>query len=81
MKKEFEQLKKLQREVQEFSWRFDKLVEEKYGFSYSDTDCDKMIDTLDYGTDDISYKDFKYLMDNYKKNFEKNGEFGIVFIK
>ena len=76
MKKDFNRIKKLQKEIRHLQRVFDIKIQAEYGFSYSDTDCDAIIDTLDYATDDIKYKDFVRLMKTYEKNLQETGEFG-----
>jgi hypothetical protein len=78
MKAQFNKVKKLARQIQQESWKLDRMIDEKYGFSYSETDDDKMIDTLDYGTDDISFEEFDLRMSQYKKGFDKNGQFTAI---
>lgn len=78
MKAQFNKVKKLARQIQQESWKLDRMIDEKYGFSYSETDDDKMIDTLDYGTDDISFEEFDLRMSQYKKDFEENGQFNAI---
>ena len=48
------------------------IIVEKYGFHYSETDDDKIIDSLDYGRSSISYKQFCNRMDKYKQEFDKD---------
>lgn len=78
MKKLFEKKKKLLEELREISYELDRKIDEKWGFSYSETDDDEIIDSLDYGTQSINYSDFVRKMDGYKKNIESNGIYGIV---
>ena len=58
--------------------KLDKLIEKEYGFSYSDTDDDLIIDSLDYGTSEITFEDFTSRMNNYKNNHEQTGDYGII---
>ena len=78
MKKLFEKKKKIIEQLNEVSFQLDREINNRWGFSYSETDDDSMIDTLDYGTQSISYKEFVRLMDKYKKNEETKGSFGCV---
>ncbi len=41
---------------------FDKKIEEKYGFHYSDRDLDHIIDSIDYCQSDISFEKFDRIM-------------------
>jgi hypothetical protein len=71
MKSLFNKKKKLIKQLNEIGYLLDKEIEERWGFHYSQTDSDPMIDTLDYGTFDISYKDFVDRMDNFKEKQDK----------
>ena len=72
LKRQFEKVKKLAIKNHNESHKFDLMINKVWGFSYSDVDFDSAIDTLDYGTSDISFEDFVKLMDNYKlKNNKK----------
>ena len=76
----FKKKKKLVRQISEVGHELDLLIREQWGFHYSETDDDPIIDTLDYGTNGISFETFVYKMNEYKKNSEENdGDFGIVF--
>jgi len=66
MKSLFNKKKKLIKQLNEVGYLLDKEIEKRWGFHYSQTDSSKMIDTLDYGTSDISYKDFVEMMDEFK---------------
>ena len=79
MKELFEKKKKLISKLNDVSLKLDQEIDKKWGFSYSDTDDDVLIDTLDYGNNNISYEEFVRVMNEYKKNYDKDGEFGIVF--
>lgn len=70
MKKLFEKKKKLIKELNAIGYQLDKEIENRWGFHYSQTDNDPIIDTLDYGTSDISYKEFTGIMDSYRKKQE-----------
>jgi hypothetical protein len=79
LKKQFEKVRKLTKERHQQGIVLDKMIKAKWGFHYSDTDDDPMIDTLDYGTNSISFENFKERMEEYKKNYdENNGEFGVI---
>jgi hypothetical protein len=78
MKAQYNKVKKLARQLKQESWILDRMIDEKFGFSYSETDDDKIIDTLDYGTDDISFEEFKLRMEQYKKDFEEDGKFSCI---
>ena len=73
MKALFNKKKKLIQELNHIGRELDMKIEERWGFHYSQTDSDPMIDTLDYGTQDLEYKDFIELMEEYKRDL-KNGE-------
>jgi hypothetical protein len=44
----------------------DKKLDEMFGFNYSETDDDEMIDTLDYGHNSIGFDHFFELMTYYR---------------
>ena len=67
MKALFNKKKKLEKQSKEIGCLLDKEIEERWGFHYSQTDSDPMIDTLDYGTENIDYKEFVERMDEFKK--------------
>jgi len=73
MKKLYNEKKRLVRELNEVGFLLDMEIEKRFGFHYSQTDNDAMIDTLDYGTQGLEYKDFIELMNEYKKK-QKNNE-------
>ena len=52
----------------------DKLISERWGFSYSQVDDDECIDTLDYGTGNLDYNSFVKKMDWYKKEIENGNK-------
>jgi hypothetical protein len=78
MKALFERKKKLIEELNAIGYQLDKKIDERWGFSYSETDDDEMIDTLDYGTSSINYATFVRKMNTYKKNMKKDGKYGVV---
>ncbi len=79
MKKLFNEKKKLVVKTNITGRKLDALIYEEWGFSFSDTDDDPIIDTLDYGTNSISFEKFKERMNKYKKNAEENnGDFGYI---
>jgi len=73
MKKLYNEKKRLIKLVTEVGYLLDKEIDKRFGFNYSQTDSDPMIDTLDYGTQNLSYKNFIELMEDYKKKM-KNEE-------
>ncbi len=72
MKLQFEKVKKLAIKKQDESKKLDQMIDKKWGFSYSDEDIDEIIDSLDYGTGDISFERFVKLMNNPEINFVKS---------
>ena len=71
----FEEKKKLVLKTKIAGESLDRLINNKWGFHYSETDDDKIIDTLDYGTTSLTFKDFVERMDEYKLSVEKCGSF------
>jgi hypothetical protein len=57
--------------IAQYKANFDKFVEAKYGFHYSDLDMDTIIDSLDYGTANMTFAEFDKLMKQKKQ--EING--------
>ena len=75
----FNSKKNLVKELNCVGSELDKLIREKWGFHYSETDDDFIIDTLDYGTSGINFETFKNKMNQYKQNSDENdGNFGVV---
>ena len=66
-KKEFEKMKKLSFIYSNAKRDFDALIQQYYGIHYSDVDDDWLIDTLDYGTGNCSYKEFCERMERRAK--------------
>lgn len=63
----FEKRKKYILKSKQIGELLDKEIVSFFGFNYSETDDAKLIDTLDYGTDNIDFNDFFELMNYYKK--------------
>lgn len=79
MKALFNKKKKLARQLKEVGHLLDLEINKKWGFHYSETDDDQIIDTLDYGICGISFDTFIRKMDEYKENLENDEDFGLVF--
>lgn len=62
LSKLFSKMQKLSVEIQKNKSRFDEMIEEKYGYHYSDKDLDKIIDCLDYGNRSMTFKEFDKIM-------------------
>lgn len=75
MKSQFNKVKKLAKQLRVESFKLDQMIDEEWGFNFSETDDDEIIDTLDYGTNSITFENFKSKMDYYKKNKEEQGRF------
>lgn len=71
MKALYNNLKKKQKEARMLSCKLDQLIQQRWGFHYSQTDHDRIIDTLDYGTDDLEYSQFIKIMDDIKRQIEE----------
>ncbi|MCU7559116.1 hypothetical protein PG593_03700 [Riemerella anatipestifer] len=78
MKNQFEKVKMLAKKHKEESSKLDRMINEFYGFNYSETDDDQIIDTLDYGTNSVSFKEFERRMNEYKEDFEKGKKFRCI---
>lgn len=66
MKKNWDKLAKLAEQHREASDLFNKVAEEYYGVKWdwlaSIADNDSIIDTIDYGTDSLTFKEFEVLV-------------------
>ena len=67
----FELKKEFVKETRFVGHTLDSLIYKQWGFSYSQTDDDRIIDCLDYGTSDISFEEFVSLMNSHKKDYKK----------
>ena len=59
-------------EVSTVKNEFDTLVEEYFGFHYSDKDIDYIIDKVDYGLGYLEFNEFKNVMESEKNKFPNN---------
>jgi len=75
IKQLFEEKKKLVAKTNEIGRQLDRMIVDKWGFHYSDTNDDPIIDTLDYGSTSISFENFKKRMDTYKDERKEDGSF------
>lgn len=71
LKKLFEERRALARKNLEVALEFDKKLSEYYDFPFNETDNDEMIDTLDYGTNSISFEEFIKRMEHYSIDIRK----------
>jgi len=78
MKQLFNEKKKLVKKANEVGRELDKMIKEKWGFSFSETDDDPMIDTLDYGTNSISFENFESRMNRYKAQYDEDGKYSAI---
>lgn len=62
LSKIFYKMQKLAVQQSQLKPRFDQLIEEKYGFHYSDVDLDKIIDCVDYGQGTMTFREFNQIM-------------------
>lgn len=65
MKRLFNQKKQMALRDREIGAELDREIEERWGFHYSQTDDDEIIDTLDHGTSSLTYAEFVEKMDAY----------------
>ena len=63
MKNLYNEKKRLMKELNKVGYLLDKKIEERFGFSYSQTDTDPIKHTLGYGNQDLEYKEFLALME------------------
>lgn len=78
LEKQYNKVKKLAQKHLDEGAKLDRLIMDRWGFKFSETDDDAIIDTLDYGIDNISFKTFERKMNGYKSNYEKNERYGYV---
>ena len=78
LKQLFKKKKKLTQQAHRVGKELDRMVAEKWGFNFSETADDPIIDTLDYGTNSISFKEFEARMNEYKKQLDEDGEFSCI---
>ena len=78
MKKLFDKKISLVKQLNEVGHDLDNLVVQEYGFHYSETDDDKIIDTLDYGRSLITYDEFHRRMMLYKEDFDNGVPFRTI---
>jgi len=78
MRQLFEEKKKFVLKAHEAGRNLDRMIEDKWGFHYSETDDDPIIDTLDYETTSISFSDFVSRMDAYKSSRSEDGSFTTI---
>lgn len=72
MKKLYAEKKRLIAELNTVGRLLDSKIVDRFGFHYSQTDDDTMIDTLDYGTNSITYADFIERMTEFKQMQDTN---------
>jgi len=70
MRKQFEKVKKLAKKHLTENKKLSTMIIQKYNTHYSEHDSDRIIDSLDYGYDDIDYFDFCKEMETYSKIVE-----------
>lgn len=70
---------KLVHECKAVGDELDLLVDKIWGFSYSETNDDQIIDALDYGTAGLNVDGFIELMDGYK--LKRDNEINTTYIK
>ncbi len=72
MQKLYNKKKRLIKELNAVGFLLDQEIQKRWDFHYSQTDNDQMIDTLDYGTQNLDYKGFIELMNDYKEKQKNN---------
>lgn len=77
-KRRYDNLKRLARRYMDASKEFDLYAQDFYDFSHSDTDDDELIDTLDYGINSISFKEYVRRMNAYEEDFVNGTPFRVV---
>lgn len=64
LRTQFDKVKKIASKNLTESMKLDEMIRDRWGYHYSENDIDSIIDTLDYGTGNISFKEFLELMDS-----------------
>lgn len=67
-------VQKLSNTLNDIRPKFDELVEEEYGYHYSDKDIDEIIDCVDYGNGFLTFCKFDRLMRENMTTKNKNGD-------
>jgi hypothetical protein len=75
LKRQYSKVAKLQRELRAEAAYLDTLIQQRWGFNFSETDDDRIIDTLDYGTDGLSFDGFVEKMNEYKAKYDETGKY------
>lgn len=57
---------------------FDNIVENEFGMTHNETDCEELIDSLDYGTTKITFEEFIDRMNYYKSGHKL--PYGVVHV-
>ena len=70
MKKLYNKKKRLIDELNKIGQELDRLIEDRWGFHYSQTDNDAIIDTLDYGTNTLDYIEFVSIMNDFEQSYK-----------
>lgn len=71
LKKLFNKKKSMAHEFHKLGNELDCEIVKQYGFHYSETNDDQIIDTLDYGISGISFEEFDEKMKDYYKQQTK----------
>ena len=79
LEKQFEKVKEIAVTKHYEGHKLNLMIEEKWGYSYSDKDLDEIIDSIDYGTSNISFERFIELMNDPNKRYiESKKKGGLV---
>ena len=62
LSKLFYKMQKLANEISDNKSKFDELIQDKYGYHYSDEDLDEIIDCVDYGHGHLTFREFNQIM-------------------
>ena len=64
LRNQFDKVKRIADKNLTESMKLDEMIRDRWEYHYSEYDIDEIIDTLDYGTAKISFKEFLELMDS-----------------
>ena len=68
----YNKAKKLSQELHIYCNLLGDFENKLYGFEFAETDSDAIIDTINYGIQDLSFDDYIKEMEFYKKSFDEN---------
>lgn len=68
----YNKAKKAAKEHQEYCFLLGNIEQELFGFEFAETESDAIIDTINYGTQSLSFESYLEEMKFYKKSFDES---------